>query len=135
MRYSVLRVLITIGLLGVIASAIGLGKINDKIGTYHALATAPSASYSRKDQYQDKLDSEKKNRMLLVGSLIASGTLAASCIYFTWSGRHAESNSATFTAPAASVTASLKELNQLKSDGLITDEEYAEKRKKILSEL
>lgn len=132
MRYSVLKVLICLGVVGAILCGIELHQIEGKISTDRALASIPSLSRAEQQKYQKNLDKDKNTKTLLTTSLVGSITLCGSCIYIYFSGHEKEQEALQVNSSRPSTTGSLKELEQLKTEGLISNEEYTSMRDSVL---
>lgn len=142
MKYSVLKFFIFVGIVGIIASAIGTKVCEDDRAMAEAAAKATAYDdFSFSIRAYADAEEEELYRNLCIAGVVASILLTSACIVAHVAGKSADEKKAKETSNTATkntqkqptIKEKLTELENLKNSKLITEKEYVEMRKEILA--
>lgn len=143
MKYSVLKFFIFVGIVGAIASGIGVKEFDDRRDMAKAAGSLYNGEFHR--NLRDNLNYEEilkydDYKTLCIAGVVASILLTSACTVAHVAGKSADEKKANETTNTTSsiptkqqsVKEKLTELEILKNSKLITEKEYSEMRKEIL---
>lgn len=144
MKYSVLKFFIFVGIVGIIASGIGVKEFDERRDMAKAAGSLYNGEFHR--NLRDNLNYEEILRYddyknLCIAGIIASVLLTTACTVAHIAGKSVDEKKAnattnTLTKPVpkqATIKEKLTELESLKNSKLISEKEYSEMRKEILA--
>ena len=141
MKYSVLKFFVFVGIIGIIASGIGVKKFEDERARTRAVANAyefAGDSYSYDNAYEE-IQKFEFYKTLCIAGVVASILLTSACTVAHVSGKLADEKKEYDTTNSPTKQLSFKEklteLESLKDSKLITEKEYTEIRKEILTDI
>lgn len=146
MKYSVLKFFIFVGIVGAIASGIGVKEFDDRRDMAKAAGSLYNGEFHR--NLRDNLNYEEilkydDYKTLCIAGVVASILLTSACTVAHVAGKSADEKKAnattnTLTKPVPkrpSIKDKLTELKTLKNSKLITEKEYSEMRSEILASI
>lgn len=136
MKYSVLKFFIIVGIIGTIASFVGMNEMESRAGIARAAGSIYNNNYysnDRENLYYDEIKEFQFYKNLCITGIIASILLSATCTVAHVAGKNSDKKKTSKPSQFNTIVDKLKELDTLKNSNLITEQEYNEKRNNILA--